>query len=200
MKLSHPDQAQIHSDCANLYKVIPIFDEPDLKHTLEFGITFYCMSENLHYVSGMHMTFAPFLLMGFHSLKTVYVTFKAFINTAMPRVFRKSSSLPFASEVFKKLLMYFDPILCNLLEAQMNSIETYTEKWFVCLLASALDTPLLLALWEYSVKEKNLTLPYFFAVAMLRKERYAIINGQLPNIYITDANMLDELNQDALSM
>lgn len=35
---------------------------------------------------------------------------------------------------------------------------------------------------------------------MLRKERYAIINGQLPNIYITDANMLDELNQDALAM
>jgi hypothetical protein len=180
--------------------LIPIFEEPDLRNTLEYGITFYCMQENLAYVSGMHMTFAPFLLMGFHSLKTVYVTFKSFVKTAMPRTYRKNSSLPFACEIFKKLLMYFDPILCNIIEARLSTVESLAEKWFISHLATQMDTSLLLALWEYSLKEENLTLPYFFAVAMLRKERYKIIMSEEPDIFITDHDVLDELNKEAMAM
>jgi type III secretory pathway component EscR len=43
MKLSHPDQQAIKHDCANMYQLIPMFAEQDLKHALEFGLTFYCM-------------------------------------------------------------------------------------------------------------------------------------------------------------
>jgi Rab-GTPase-TBC domain len=207
-KKDHPDQQQIHFDCQEIQKQLPMFEENELREYLELVLTFYCKAENLPYSTGMHEVMAPFFLLGFNGLKTVYVAFKLFVKRMMPRVFKDQSSITDIYKIFHHLLMYHEPLLCNALDGKMITPQIFGEKWFTTLFASSLNSSLLLAFWEFCLQEKNVTLPYFFALVFLAKIKEKILNKRnlsnqdldLFQFYICELEELSDLFQEALSL
>ena len=116
-RLDHPDQATIHSDCQSLEAKSPIFQETDLKNALELLLTYYCKTEEISYRSGLHEVLAPFFIMRFSNLKTVYGSFCSFIDKMMPIMFSSENILDQTYSIFQKLMMYHEPIIFNALQA-----------------------------------------------------------------------------------
>lgn len=207
-KRDHSDQLKIHNDCQQINKILPMFEEPELRDYLELLLTYYCKTENLDYTSGMHEVMAAFFVLGFSSLKTVYAAFKEFVKKMMPRVFKKDSSLSYSYKIFYKLLLYHEPVECSALDGKMLYPQVYAEKWFVTLFASALNISLLLAFWEFCLQENNPTLPYFFALVcvsrikdkILSKKNLSVSDVQLFRFFITELDELDEICQEALAL
>ena len=204
----HPDQLQIYSDCQEVQHHLPMFEEAELKDYLELLLTFYCKTENIPYVSGMHEVMAAFFLLGFSGLKKVYTAFKLFVKKMMPKVFSTNSSISVIYKLFHHILMYHEPLLCSALDGKMISPSVYANKWFTTLFASSLNISLLLAFWEFCLQEQNTSLPYFFALVLLGKVKEKILNKKnlttadidLFKIYINELEELDDLCQEALSL
>lgn len=194
-RLDHPDQAQIHQDCQSLQKKCSLFLESDLKNALEMLLTFYCKSNSISYVSGLHEILAPFFVLRFTSLKTVYGAFSAFIEKMMPRLFLKESSINYSYKIFQRLLLYHDPLLSNNLQSAISNNSLIIEKWFYSCMSSCLDITMLLEFWERCLVEKSTVFPYYFAVAMLIKKRDLLTKKHKKRI-ILEINIteIDELN------
>ena len=207
-KRDHPDQSQIHTDCQEIQSQLPMFEESELKEYLELLLTYYCKTEKLPYSSGMHEVMAAFFLLGFSGLKAVYIAFKLFVRKMMPRAFKEDSSVPLTYKVFHQLLMYHEPLLCSALDGKMITPQIYAYKWFKTLFASSLNISLLLAFWEFCLQEQNPTLPYFFALVYLSKNKEKILNKrnlsmndlEVFQFYICELESLDELCQEALAL
>ena len=181
-KLDHPDQQKIRQDCEDLKNRLPMFNDSDLRNTLELVLTYYVKQEEIPYTSGLHEVLAPFFLMGFSNLKSVFTCFITFQDKFLPRTFNRNSSLQYAYRIFHLLLLYHDPLLCSMLDGKHISPSTYAEGWFKCMFAGNLEVSLLLAFWEFFLAESNLTLPYFFALIIVQKNRDKILdNRRSPN-------------------
>lgn len=199
--LNHPQQARIHADCLSLQRRLHIFEENELQSTLELLLTIYCKTERVPYRTGMHELLAPFFLMGFQNFKAVFLSFRAFVQRFVPRVFSQNSSLMLTCQAFHKLLLYHEPVLCNALDAKMLSPETYAERWFVSLFANSLDVSLLLAFWEFCLQEDNPTLPYFFALVIVSRSRTQIMSKKKTDLFdfkVDTIKELDDMCQEAL--
>lgn len=170
-RLDHPDQAAIHSDCQSLESKSPIFQETDLKNALELLLTYYCKTEEISYKSGLHEVLAPFFIMRFNNLKTVYGAFSTFIEKMIPGAYSSEKNSDYFYSVFQKLMMYHEPILFNTLQSAHSTHVPIVKKWFLTAMASLLETGSLLKLWEFCFTEKNYTLPLFVAIAVLYRQR-----------------------------
>jgi hypothetical protein len=204
--LNHPQQASIHAgaiyaDCLSLQRRLHIFEENELQSTLELLLTIYCKTEGVPYKSGMHELLAPFFLMGFQNFKTVFLSFRAFVQRFVPRVFQPNSSLTLTCQAFHKLLLYHEPVLCSALDARMQVPSSYAERWFVTLFANSLDVSLLLAFWEFCLQEDNPTLPYFFGLVVVSRSRAQVLSKkktEFLDFKVDNIKELDDMCQEAL--
>ncbi|CAG9309947.1 TBC1D23_1 [Blepharisma stoltei] len=203
-RLDHPDQAQIHQDCQSLHKKLSLFQEQDLKNALELLLTFYCKSGSIPYISGLHEILAPFFVLRFTTLKTVYGAFSAFIDKMMPRLFTKDSSISYSYKIFQRLLLYHDPLLSNTLQSTLPNNSSIIEKWFYTCMSACLDITQLLEFWEWCLNENNPMFPYYFAIALLMKNRDLLTKKHKKKInleiHIADNDELTAIIDDAQAL
>lgn len=213
-ELSHPDFQKIRTDAENLYQKWQIFSESELRETLEWLLTFYCKSKGISYISGMHELLAPFFLIGFQSVSTLYEHFEKFVNKVIPSFYKENGkNVDLMSKIFHNLLLYYDPTICNLLDSQLWILSKYSNKWFLNLFASNLEISLLLAFWELILIENYVELPVFFGLILIIRNRSFLLNKPLGkmlspefikekivDVFITDLDELETLISQAKNL
>lgn len=195
-RLDHPDQATIHQDCQSLESKSPIFEESELKNALELLLTYYCKTENIAYKSGLHEVLAPFFIMRFSNLKTVYGAFCAFVEKMIPCMFTVESSIDIVYNIFQKLMMYHEPIIFNTLQASFPSHVQVVKKWLLTAMASSLDSANLLKFWEQCLVEKNPTLPLFITLSLLYRQREKLMKKSKSKKQLSiDDSEIDDISE-----
>lgn len=201
--LDHPDQTTIHKDCQSLESKSPIFLESELKNTLERLLTYYCKTEEISYQSGLHEILAPFFIMKFNNLKTVYGAFCAFVDKMMPKIFHAEKILDYGYNIFQKLMMYHEPLTFNTLQASFPGHAQIVKKWLLTSMASCLETIHLIKFWEYCLSEQNLTLPIFIAISILYRQRDKFMkknkSKKVMNLDEIEIDNIEDLIKEAVS-
>lgn len=65
-------------------------------------------------MTGMHEMMAPFFLIGFQSVNTLYVCFEKFMAKCVPTLYADSGrTFDLLARVFHHLLLYHDPLIGN---------------------------------------------------------------------------------------
>lgn len=194
-RLDHPDQSTIRQDCQSLESRSPIFQESDLKNALELLLTYYCKTESIPYKSGLHEVLAPFFIMRFSNLKTVYGAFCAFISKMIPSMFTVESNIDYAYNIFQKLMMYHEPILFNTLQSSFPSHVGIVKKWILTAMAACLDPTGLLKFWEYCLEESNFSLPIFACVSLLYRQREKLMKKNKGKAAVIEENEVDDVSE-----
>lgn len=202
-RLDHPDQETIHQDCQSLEDKAPIFQESDLKNALELLLTYYCKTEELEYQTGIHEVLAPFFLMRFSNLKTVYGAFSTFVQKMLPNMYVKDIHVDLAYNLFQKLMMYHEPILFNTIQSSFPSHTITIKKWLLTGMACLFDSSNLLKLWEFCLSQQNHTLPVYVAISVLYHQREKIMkktkSKKKLNFDESDLDDIQEIIKDAIT-
>lgn len=192
-RLDNPDQATIHQDCQSLESKSPIFEESELKNALELLLTYYCKTERIAYKSGLHEVLAPFFIMRFSNLKTVYGAFCAFIDKIIPCMFTLESSIDIIYNIFQKLMMYHEPLLFNTLQSSFPSHVQVVKKWLSTAMASCFNSANLLKFWEYMLEENKPSLSLFMALSLVYRKRESLMrkSKSKKNLNIEESDIED---------
>lgn len=150
----------------------------------------------------MQETLAPFLVMHFTTLKSVFGAYCVFIEKVLPRAFTEQNSAEFSAKVFERLLMYHEPVLFNRIQSSVSGLGSKLSRWFFTGLACCLEIPHLLSVWESVLKEHSAVFFYFFAVVLLRKYTDEIIDKKKREINrefrLKSTESLKELSKEAV--
>ena len=140
-------------------------------------ITYYCKSRDVRYKQGMHEILAPFILLRSPPLtaaelfQMLYATIALYL-TKVYAVDDEFVSLQCAFRLFRILMLYHEPALCNLLDQYDVGPELYAMQWFLTLFTrAAVTTGDLLRLWDFLFVHGDPVLVYFVALAFLRSKR-----------------------------
>lgn len=201
-RLDLPEQEIIHQDCQSLENKAPIFEESDLKNALELLLTYYCKTEELEYQTGLHEVLAPFFLMRFSNLKTVYGAFSTFVQKMLPNMFVGDVHVDLSYNLFQKLIMYHEPILFNTIQSSFPSHTVLIKKWLLTGMASLFDSSNLLKLWEFCLSQQNYTLPVYVAITVLYRQREKLMkktkSKKLLNFDELDLDDIQEIIKEAI--
>jgi hypothetical protein len=155
----------------------------DVHRVLEY----YCYVKNVTFCQGMIEVMMPFLLMKSPAfdLACVYAYFKRFMASYLPNTLhtklngRGSTSLPYLKCTLilaETLFQYHDKELYNHLRQHKLVLEMFATHWFLTLFTrSVTDLALLYEVWEVFLFERDRYMLFYFAIALLKSQREAIL-------------------------
>uniref|UniRef100_A0A6A7FZ30 TBC1 domain family member 23 n=1 Tax=Hirondellea gigas TaxID=1518452 RepID=A0A6A7FZ30_9CRUS len=147
----------------------PFFKSAETRHELEVILTEYCRNNAISYKQGMNYVLAPFFMVGLENRDDIYALYTAFIAHIMPNTFTDDEfgGLQSCFRMYRLLLLYHVPQLCNFLDQYDILPELYCAPWFVTLHASRLDRTLLLYFWDQLLIADDPRLHFFISLALL---------------------------------
>jgi hypothetical protein len=175
-------------------------------------LTFYCKRRGVRYKQGLHEILVPFMMLteeeGRLKESEVSNLFYAFILKFLPHIYNDEdfNSLQCSFKIYRLLLQYHDPDLCNALDRGNMGPELYATPWLMTLWAHGLPLSLLFKVWDFYLLEDNVYIHHFVALALLMQSREVLLNADssdlpllLKKLVISEEN-LNEICSTAKSL
>ncbi|KAJ8034465.1 TBC1 domain family member 23 [Holothuria leucospilota] len=162
-----PEQAQLRKDCKEFIDKFDNSDEEKLSlaSDLESVITFYCKSKNVKYETsnGWLDILGPLVA---HRMERsdLYNCFYALITKYVPRDTQKESA---SFQLFRLLLMYHEPDMCNFLDTRKIFPHAYSSTWFSSIFASSCGLDVTQPFWTLYLLQADPFLTFFLGVVIL---------------------------------
>ncbi|XP_071958393.1 TBC1 domain family member 23-like [Antedon mediterranea] len=193
------DQDQLRIDCKEF---VDKFDNTQaeklsLASDIESVVTFYCKSKNVKYdkKNGWLEILSPFVALKMDKCD-LYNCFYAVMTRFVPR---DRSSYKKCFHLFRLLLMYHEPELCNFLDTKRISPESYTKKWFASVFAGNCDADVVQSMWNVYFLQADPFLIFFLGLVILvnAKDHIFTLSGEGNQVIIDSlANFPDQLEAE----
>nr|XP_006813860.1 PREDICTED: TBC1 domain family member 23-like [Saccoglossus kowalevskii] len=140
---------------------------------LESVITFYCKSRDLTYTSGNGWLdiLGAFIALNLER-SDLYNCFYAVMSKYIPRDCKKDSK---AFSLFRLLLLYHDPELCNFLDTKRVTPDCYARLWLGSLFTNSCTLSVVQAMWDIYVQQGDPFLVFFLSLVILINAREHIL-------------------------
>lgn len=176
-----PGLRVIRADISRTFPYLSTFQDKSNQKELEILLSAYCREFGVSYKQGMNFIFAIFYQIGLESREERYAGAAMFMGAVMGSVFRDAdfSGLQAAFRVFRLLILYHDPGLCNYLDQYDMAPELYASPWFITLHANRAKLDVTLRLWDELLLELqgNALLHYFVSLALLVSHRDTLLGS-----------------------
>ncbi|XP_071480206.1 TBC1 domain family member 23-like [Diadema antillarum] len=162
-----PEQETLRNDCRDFIDKLDNSDEEKLSlvSDLESVVTFYCKSKSLKYVSGNGWLDILGPLVALHMDKALlYNCFYALMTKYVPREINELSR---TYHLFRLLLMYHEPELCNFLETRKIFPDSYTKQWFITVFAGSCGLEIVQSMWSLYFLQADPFLQFFLGLVIL---------------------------------
>lgn len=118
------------------------------------------------------------------SESVLYQCFYAMIDKFLPHTFQDEEfySLQCSLQLYRLLLLYHDPELCQFLDQHDMSPEIYLTPWFMTLFARNLERQMLFILWDFLLIQSDPALLHFIAVILVCDAREDLIKTDLASL------------------
>ncbi|XP_063959551.1 TBC1 domain family member 23-like isoform X1 [Lytechinus pictus] len=186
-----PEQDVLRKDCREFIDKLDNSDEEKLSlvSDLESVLTFYCKSKNLKYEVGNGWLDILGPLVALHMDKALlYNCFYAIMTKYVPR---ETNELSRTYHLFRLLVMYHEPELCNFLETKKIFPDSYTKCWFNTVFAGRCGLEIIQSMWSLYFLQADPFLQFFLGLVIL-------VNAKEHIMGMTESNR-DELI-DCLAM
>ncbi|PIK57657.1 putative TBC1 domain family member 23-like [Apostichopus japonicus] len=161
------EQAQLRKDCKEFIDKFDNSEEEKLSlaSDLESVITFYCKSKNVRYEShnGWLDILGPLVALRMEK-SDLYNCFYALITKYIPRETEKESA---SFQLFRLLLMYHEPDMCNFLDTRKIFPDSYASSWFKSVFASSCGLEVIQPFWTLYLLQADPFLTFFLGVVIL---------------------------------
>eukprot|EP01083_Nonionella_stella_P086802 241321_1 len=126
------------------------FKDQSVRHEMEVVLTEYCRLLCITYKQGMNYILAPFFLVELSGRDEIYAVYSAFIDRFLPNIFTDDEfgGLQCSFRMFRLLIQYHDPKLCNFLDQHDINPELYAAPWFMTFHGNRIPDELLLHFWD----------------------------------------------------
>ncbi|XP_038062731.1 TBC1 domain family member 23-like isoform X2 [Patiria miniata] len=162
-----PEQELLRKDCKEFIEKFDNSDEEklSLSSDLESVITFYCKSKNAKYEhnNGWLDVLGPLVALRMERAD-LYNCFYAVMSKYVPKDSSKDSKM---YQLFRLLLMYHEPQLCNFLDTKKIFPDAYTSVWFSSLFASNCSLEVLQIMWSLYFLQADAFLSFFLGLIIL---------------------------------
>ena len=203
------NQRVIDADSRRTRPSQDIFQSAEGKELVVNILTYYCKCRSIRYKQGMNEVLAPFIMLETPPLpeSVIFQCFYAFINKFLPNVYSDTEfrSLQCSLRLFRLLILYHDPLLCNILDQHDMLPELYATPWFMTLFSRGLEPQQLFQLWDFFLLNDEPFLIHFVAYALLESYRDVVIETDftnlpqvLTNLRFTDAIHMSQVCTRAL--
>jgi len=189
------NQRVIRVDAQRTRADVAVFRTEEMQALVSRLLTFYCKRKGIRYKQGLNEVLAPFIMLRENPQLPdgiIFNLFYAFIERFLPHAYVHEDfhALQCSFRLFRLLLLYHDPELCNFLDTHNLSPELYATPWFLTLFARNVPLPVLYQLWDTYLLEEDDGGPHlhmFIALALTLENRMGILSthpSDLP-IYLT---------------
>ncbi|XP_019642823.1 PREDICTED: TBC1 domain family member 23-like isoform X2 [Branchiostoma belcheri] len=170
-----PQQEVLRQDCLSLLEKYEDLAEDQLAilSDMESVLTFYAKSRSLQYASGNGWVdvLAPLIPLRLPR-QDLYNCFYAIMTKYIPRDC-KVDGKPF--HLFRLLLLYQDPELCNFLDTKRISADTYALMWIQSLFASPCELSVVQPMWDLYLQQADPFFLFFLALVILVNAKEQIL-------------------------
>ncbi|XP_070548219.1 TBC1 domain family member 23-like [Ptychodera flava] len=161
------EQETLRHDCREFVDKFNNSEEEKLSlvSDLESVITFYCKSRDILYCHGNGWldVLGIFLAMNLER-SDLYNCFYAIMTKFIPRDCKKDSK---AFNLFRLLVLYHEPELCNFLDTKKITPDMYANHWVGSLFAGTCTIPVLRCIWDIYVQQADPFLVFFLSLVIL---------------------------------
>ncbi|KAG1696593.1 hypothetical protein DVH05_018286 [Phytophthora capsici] len=191
------NQRVIAADASRTRGNEPRFQQPETVELVVKLLTYYCKCRSIRYKQGMNEVLAPFLLLTERregseesvplAEGVVFQCFYALIDKFLPHVFvdKEFRSLQCSFQLYRLLMLYHDPELCQYLDQHDMTPELYVTPWFMTLFARSLPPEFVFYLWDFFLLEEDPYLLHFVA--------YALVSANRDKVFQADIAMLPQV-------
>ncbi|KAK1941901.1 ABC transporter G family member 31 [Phytophthora citrophthora] len=191
------NQRVISADASRTRGNEPRFQQPETVELVVKLLTYYCKCRSIRYKQGMNEVLAPFLLLTERregseervplAEGVVFQCFYALIDKFLPHVFvdKEFRSLQCSFQLYRLLMLYHDPELCQYLDEHDMTPELYVTPWFMTLFARSLPPEFVFYLWDFFLLEEDPYLLHFVA--------YALVSANRDKVFEADIAMLPQV-------
>ncbi|XP_033641128.1 TBC1 domain family member 23-like isoform X2 [Asterias rubens] len=195
-----PEQVQIRNDSKEFIEKFDNSDEEklSLSSDLESVITFFCKSKSATYAhnNGWLDVLGPLVALRMERAD-LYNCFYAVMSKYVPRDTSKDSKM---FQLFRLLLMYHEPQLCNFLDTKKIFPDAYTSVWFSSLFSSNCSLEVLQIMWSLYFLQADSFLSFFLGLIILVNAKEHILteleNEDRETIIDTLATFPNQLEAD----
>ncbi|CAG9325901.1 unnamed protein product [Blepharisma stoltei] len=192
-KLDHFSQAIIKSDSERTRADQLTAEE---RKFIERLLTRYCKEHELGYIQGMNEVIGPFVYMMRDGIPIhkVYSCFENFVGVCLPYLFIDKSLRPVQGLflIFKLLLRYHEPVICNFLQSKCITPELFATSWFLTGFAGKIkNLEVLYKIWEESIIEADPLFFCFIGIAFLKKFKNFIMSAEDERLASSISRMFD---------
>ncbi|XP_030834176.1 TBC1 domain family member 23 isoform X3 [Strongylocentrotus purpuratus] len=162
-----PEQDILRKDCREFIDKLDNSEEEKLSlvSDLESVLTFYCKSKNLKYEVGNGWLDILGPLVALHMDKALlYNCFYAIMTKYVPR---ETNELSRTYHLFRLLVMYHEPELCNFLETRKIFPDSYTKHWFNTVFAGRCGLEIIQPMWSLYFLQADPFLQFFLGLVIL---------------------------------
>lgn len=179
-----PFQSKLHKDCeeaVNRLSAEVVLENPDsVLHDIESMITFYCKRHNCRKINSDRSGWLDILVPIMELKLNRSITFNMF--EAIQSMYIPRTTNVHIFSMFRLLLLYHDPYLCNLLDTKRITPDSYALKWFNSLFAANCDdVKVIHGLWDLYFQYADPFLIFFFGIIIL-------INGRAQILALKDSS------------
>jgi len=203
------NQRVIRADILRTLPHLPRLADDQVRAEMEIMLTHYCKELQVSYKQGMNYILAPFVLVAdeVHShaeRQRIYHCFVAFINRFLRNTFNDNEfgALQMLFALFRFLILYHDPELCQYLDNCELGPELYANSWFITLYANRVKPDVLLYLWDLLILESDsdALLHYFVSLALLISHRETVLEESMVNLPETLSHITIRSRKEALDL
>lgn len=151
----HASDKIIQMDVLRTRQNDPWFTLESTKTLLEHSLRSYCLQNAIHYKQGMNEIMAILFVMANECQEVLPVLevegmFSSFVKAFLPSMYNDTEfrSLQCLLSMYRKILLYHDPILCHYLDQHDVQPELYATQWFMTLFARQKMVNVVLHLWD----------------------------------------------------
>ncbi|XP_077985076.1 TBC1 domain family member 23-like [Glandiceps talaboti] len=181
------EQDTLRHDCRDFVDKFNNSEEEKLSlaSDLESVITYYCKCRDVTYChgNGWLEIVGAFITLNLER-SDLYNCFYALMSKFIPRDIKKESK---SFNLFRLLLLYHEPELCNFLDTKKITPDMYAKQWLGSLFASNCTIPVLQIIWDVYLQTADTFLIFFLALVILvnAKEHILTLTGESKQTIVT---------------
>jgi len=197
------NQRVIRVDAERTRADLAEFRTPEMQLLVSKLLTFYCKRKNIKYKQGLNEVLAPFLILRTDPPLpdgTIFNMYYAFIEKYLRHIYVHEDfhALQCTFRLFRLLLQYHDPELCNHLDTHNLSPELYATPWFLTLFARSVPINVLFRLWDTYLLEEDeggAHLHMFVSLALTLENRRGLLDSHPSDLPIYLTGVMGPLQQ-----
>ncbi|GAU88833.1 hypothetical protein RvY_01458 [Ramazzottius varieornatus] len=170
------NQARLGEDCKKLIQELnrdPEMERLSTQSDIESVVTAFCANKHCDYDPSSSWMHILKILLPFHlPSPMLYEFFSVIVNKFVPKDGSKNEVV---HHLFRLIVLYHDPELCNFIDTKKISIEDVCASWFSSLLATDCTLETTMAVWDIYFQNDDSFLIFFLSLVLLMSVRDQIL-------------------------